>query len=406
MGTIATIRDLLGPDVLLLPCGKGTKKPTIKWGNLTAADMSDPKHLSALNRAGNIGVALGHVSGGLCSVDIDDDGWVEPFQQKNPTLRDTTCTRGARGCNLWMRIEGEYPRTHHIKQDGEGVGEFRADKCYTIISGTHPSGSQYQYLNETKPIALPYQSLVWPESGEAKHTTSSVSLNTQYSILHPISSILYNNGTPTSATNTDSVLERIQARRSAVASFKHTHPALVEVYSTLIESRFRGIVGGRNAFVVEAVPFLFRAVAPQFILPLVSHFYRCNQPLFNDSMEAHMQEAQAMLEGVAETYLQELAEAERVIYQALEEREQTLFRICRDLALCGESEDKPPLVFYVPLTRFGQRLGLAGMQVQRDLMTLIGYGIIEQVEKGRQWKEGQKANAGRYRYVLATPTPS
>jgi hypothetical protein len=171
-------------------------------------------------------------------------------------------------------------------------------------------------------------------------------------------------------------------------------------YSTLIESRFRGIVGGRNAFVVEAVPFLFRAVAPQFILPLVSHFYRCNQPLFNDSLETHMQEAQAMLKGVAETYLQEMSEAERVIYLALEEREQTLFRICRDLALCGESEDKPPFVFYVPLTRFGQRLGLAGMQVQRDLMTLIGYGFIEQVEKGRQWKEGQRANAGRYRWLV------
>ena len=107
-----------------------------------------------------------------------------------------------------------------------------------------------------------------------------------------------------------------------------------------------------------------------------------------------------MLKGVAETYLQEMSEAERVIYLALEEREQTLFRICRDLALCGESEDKPPFVFYVPLTRFGQRLGLAGMQVQRDLMTLIGYGFIEQVEKGRQWKEGQRANAGRYRWLV------
>ena len=228
---INPIRDLLGPDVLLLPCGKGTKKPTIKWGNLTAADMSDPKYLSKLNRAGNIGVALGHVSGGLCSIDIDADDWMEPFQQKNPVLRDTTRTKGARGCNFWVRIEDEYPRTHHIKQGGASIGEFRADKCYTIISGTHPSGCQYQFLNETKPIAMPYESLVWPELGETTpHTpTSSVSLNTQYSILHPISSILYNNDTPTSATATSSILERIQARKAAVTSFKRTHPTLVEV---------------------------------------------------------------------------------------------------------------------------------------------------------------------------------
>jgi hypothetical protein len=78
---------------------------------------------------------------------------------------------------------------------------------------------------------MPYESLVWPELGETTpHTpTSSVSLNTQYSILHPISSILYNNDTPTSATATSSILERIQARKAAVTSFKRTHPTLVEV---------------------------------------------------------------------------------------------------------------------------------------------------------------------------------
>ena len=115
-----------------------------------------------------------------------------------------------------------------------------------------------------------------------------------------------------------------------------------------------------------------------------------------------MQEAQAMLKGVAATYLNELSEDEQNIYLALEEREQNLFRICRDLALCGESADKPALVFYVPLTQFGKRLGLDGKQVQRDIQTLIGYGILELVEKGQQWKEGMRANAGRYRYVSLT----
>tara|TARA_Y100000588_G_scaffold27780_1_gene27141 strand:- start:233 stop:841 length:609 start_codon:yes stop_codon:yes gene_type:complete len=195
------------------------------------------------------------------------------------------------------------------------------------------------------------------------------------------------------------VLERIKARKAAEASFKRSYPLLVDIYDTHIESRFRAIAGGRNAFLVEAVAFLYRAVAPQFILPLVQHFYLCNQPLFNDPLQAHMREAQAMLEGVVETYLRELGEGESAIYQALEEREQTLFRLCRDLALCGESKDKPPLVFYVPLTRFGQRLGLAGMQVQRNIQTLIGYGILEQVEKGQQWQKGQRSNAGRYRYI-------
>ena len=195
------------------------------------------------------------------------------------------------------------------------------------------------------------------------------------------------------------MLERIQARKAAEASFKREHYKLVDVYSTLIESRFRAIAGGRNAFVVKAVSFLYRAVSPKFILPLIQHFYLCNSLLFNDPLETHMLEAQAMLKGVAPTYRKELSEDERNIYLALEEREQNLFRICRDLALCGESADKPPLVFYVPLTQFGKRLGLDGKQVQRDIQTLIGYGIFELVEKGQQWKEGVRVKATRYRYV-------
>jgi hypothetical protein len=79
----------LGSQALLIPVRKGTKRPTIKWGNLTATGMSDPKHLAKLNRAANIGVVLGKVSGGLCSVDIDEDEMVEPMLELNPKLADT-----------------------------------------------------------------------------------------------------------------------------------------------------------------------------------------------------------------------------------------------------------------------------------------------------------------------------
>jgi len=40
-----------------------------------------------------------------------------------------------------------------------------------------------------------------------------------------------------------------------------------------------------------------------------------------------------------------------------------------------------------------------GKQVQRDIQTLIGYGIFELVEKGQQWKEGVRVKATRYRYI-------
>jgi hypothetical protein len=59
---ISELRDLLGHDVLLLPC-EG-KKPDGKWKHLTIEAMNDPRYLQAL-ATGNVGVALGARSGGL-----------------------------------------------------------------------------------------------------------------------------------------------------------------------------------------------------------------------------------------------------------------------------------------------------------------------------------------------------
>ena len=37
---------LLGPQALLLPVRRGTKKPTGKWRHLTIAAMANPKHIA------------------------------------------------------------------------------------------------------------------------------------------------------------------------------------------------------------------------------------------------------------------------------------------------------------------------------------------------------------------------
>ncbi len=226
-----TIVERLGPHVLLLPIRRGTKKPTGKWRHLTIADMANTKHLAKLNRASNIGVALGEVSNHLCSIDIDDDAQVEPFLELNPFLKDTLCSKGKRGCNYWVRLVGDYPGTHQIKVGRKNIGEFRANGAYTVIHGTHPEEMTYRIINEAAPIEIAYDSIKWFE--KSKHTspptTSSLSLNTKYSILHPISSILYDKGTPPSPLNPASVLERIQARKAAEASFKREHYKLVDV---------------------------------------------------------------------------------------------------------------------------------------------------------------------------------
>ncbi|MDC0219063.1 bifunctional DNA primase/polymerase [Verrucomicrobia bacterium] len=390
------LRNLLGQDVLLLPVRRDTKKPTGKWRHLTIADMANPKHLTKLNRAANIGVVLGEVSGGLCSIDIDDDAQVEPFLGLNPLLKGTLCSKGKRGCNYWVRLVGDYPRTHQIKAEEKNIGEFRANGAYTLIHGTHPDGMNYRILNEVAPVEIAYDSIKWFE--KSKHTppptTSSDKLNTEPCTLYNKSNNQHDN-----PPDTASILANIEARKTAEASFKRTHPSVAELYADIVESRFRAIAGGRNSFLTEAVPFLYRAVSPAFILPLMEHFYLCNQSLFNDPLENHMKEATAMMEGVSASYLNDLGEGEKAIYTALQEREQNLFRLCRDLALTN-AEKGGRCAFFAPMDKFGWRLGLKGMQVGRDLKTLEGYGIIRCIEKGKLWAKGAKAMAGTYAWLV------
>ena len=157
------LRWLLGDDVLLLPWPLGSKGTTARWGHLTIATMADPKHLAKLE-AGNIGVALGQVSGGLCSIDLDTDETLAAFLKVNPSLADSLRTRGARGGNVWMRCKGSYPGTFKIKtDDGAEVGEWRATGAQTIISGEHPSGCDYSFTVAVPPVRMEFESIVWPK---------------------------------------------------------------------------------------------------------------------------------------------------------------------------------------------------------------------------------------------------
>lgn len=152
--TIEKLRDLLGRDVLLLSWPKGLKGGRTRWKHLTSSAMDDPVHFAKLEWARNIGVALGAVSGGLCTINIDDDDWVELILAANPVLKDTLQTKGERGCNLWLRVVGKCPRSCKLTAGGQTIGEFRAGGCQTIIQGVHPSGVDYQIVHESKPVQV------------------------------------------------------------------------------------------------------------------------------------------------------------------------------------------------------------------------------------------------------------
>src|SRR5438105_1557088 len=140
---IEHLLELLGPAVLL-PWPAGSKGGNKRWKHRQLADMNDATYLGKLRKAGNIGVALGNVSGGLVTIDIDDNECAHAFLQANPPLTETLRTAAQRGCNIWLRCSDDYPPSCKLKdQCGNQVGEWRADGNQTIVAGTHRSGCAY-----------------------------------------------------------------------------------------------------------------------------------------------------------------------------------------------------------------------------------------------------------------------
>jgi hypothetical protein len=170
---ISHLLGLLGPSVLL-PWPSGSKGSRRKWKHLQLVDMGQESHRAELERAGNIGVALGKVSNGLVTIDFDQDSYVDDFLAANPLLKNTLRTRAARGCNIWLRCPDDYPRSCNLTDlAGNKIGEWRADGNQTIITGTHPDGMPYQFVAEKPAIGIRYKAIIWPESVLSPDATES-----------------------------------------------------------------------------------------------------------------------------------------------------------------------------------------------------------------------------------------
>lgn len=161
---VTDLRALLGQNVVLIPVQANTKRPVHNgWPQTTIAAMDDPAYVARL-RTGNIGVALGTNSNGLCAIDVDDDHEVEPFLTLNPLLQSTLRTRGARGAQFWVKIAGEYPKLVKLKTPtGQNWGEWRCDGGQSVIHGTHPDGMRYRRQVEAHPVEMVFTDIVWPE---------------------------------------------------------------------------------------------------------------------------------------------------------------------------------------------------------------------------------------------------
>jgi hypothetical protein len=154
----------VGHNVLFLPWPSGSKGEKRRWKHRTLEDMSKPAYLAELE-TGNIGIAQGSRSNGLCSIDIDDDEEVDGFLKLNRALACSLRTKGARGCNCWFVADGEIPPCKFIEtKDGRKWGECRGEGAQTIIHGKHPTGCDYQIIESGRPIFLGFRQIVWPSN--------------------------------------------------------------------------------------------------------------------------------------------------------------------------------------------------------------------------------------------------
>lgn len=161
---LAALASRLGGKAVFLAVPKGEKGPVKPgWQKITYEETQRQGYIERLI-TGNIGVLLGKASSGLCTIDIDSDTRAEEFAELNPKLAKTFQTKGARGRNFWVVIDGEFPPLHKIKAGQEDWGEWRSDGGQTIVYGTHPSGVAYSYPNQgSSVVGIKFDEIVWPE---------------------------------------------------------------------------------------------------------------------------------------------------------------------------------------------------------------------------------------------------
>lgn len=162
---VERVRTTFGDDATLIPTRPGTKEPFQKgYNNFGIEKMSDPEHLALLEKS-NIAILTGPSSGNLISIDFDSDEAYEEFRVLNPHLCETRRTVGARGCNLWLRLTGSYPKGMKklFGRGGSPVGEWRGGDCITVVDGKHPKGMAYRIDPQFLLRVIAFEDIRWPE---------------------------------------------------------------------------------------------------------------------------------------------------------------------------------------------------------------------------------------------------
>lgn len=337
---------------------------------------------------GHAGKDLGQHTG-LLQIDIDKLADIQEAQQVkgqlavDPHILACWISPGGKGVKGIVPISAshethkacfEAARDHFQKTLGREIDASCCDASRLCFVSHDPQ----LILRETAEAFLPLEAVQAAEGCMPLPVYSSPSLHPRSYTLHPPSSVLHN-------------------------TTWENYPRLEPLYQNLVVKRLGEIQPGmRNDALVEMVPVLYSAIAPNFVLLFAGRFYELNSEKFHDPLEQHMKEAQALLSGIAANYQRErLTPQEAAIYSGMEEKMQSAFRICHALSRV-QQENCPPPLFFLSAEKLGHRLGMLTPQADRLLKRLCRLGAVRMTKKGTQRASKQPAMATRYEWLLPT----
>lgn len=172
---LAHLGELTAFSGVFLPLPKGSKGCLLpNWQRISLRETQSADYqaelLARVSVGGNIAVLLGPPSASLCAVDIDTDGEVEPFLACNPSLLESLRTRGAKGCQIFTFIRGNYPERiirSGLKTNGKAAAEWRGGGGYSLIFGVHPETKKpYERLVDEPALVINWSDIIWPKHWE------------------------------------------------------------------------------------------------------------------------------------------------------------------------------------------------------------------------------------------------
>lgn len=162
----------------------------------------------------------------------------------------------------------------------------------------------------------------------------------------------------------------------------------------LIEQRYTPMIGSRNHDLCDFIAYSTCRFSKEVSLWLARLMRELWDPVYNDSIDQHMFEANKQWAACEYSFRAILNDLEREIYEALNEPQRCIFRICRGLSL-HENKRTEVGEFFLSCRELGKRLGISHEKANRMLYEFSEeLQLIKLIENGKA--AGRKATGYKW----------